>query len=511
MQSQLAEILSIKNTFAIEQIQEGFTLWPKTLDTCVYRASLFSSLQRRIASSTADSTIKKLDELHECVKELDPLLRESTAVEKEGYDQIRFTGTPWSGLNSVPFALLILSVYKSYIVPGLGLLLPFISWILPYFVLTAFYNIPITFAEYSSILWRMWNGQAMPRTPEEIFNPPPVVEVDALTKLKRLVQNSWTIFTLGQALWQPIQQARHFMRLDADCIKLGTLVVGVKGLAVELSDQWSRWLPSWFEGWLPLCPSDPREAFAFVLETPYWLRHTLRCLGRFEVLLRLGSSEGTVPAEFVSGDAPVLMIKDFGDPSIPVGRRVKSSIGLGGLASSHSILTGPNRGGKSSFLRGVITNVVVAHSFGCVFAEKAQMTPFTWIADGMRLDDTPGEQSMFEREVAFGSAILQKSGGRGLVLYDELFHSTNPPDAKRTSEIFCDSLWKKRNCVSIVSTHVYSLARESPSSVKKICVAAWKKNAKYKFSYKIQQGICEVSSVDLLLKQFKFSQAAATS
>ena len=139
------------------------------------------------------------------------------------------------------------------------------------------------------------------------------------------------------------------------------------------------------------------------------------------------------------------------------------------------------------------------------------MTPFTWIADGMRLDDTPGEQSMFEREVAFGSAILQKSGGRGLVLYDELFHSTNPPDAKRTSEIFCDSLWKKRNCVSIVSTHVYSLARESPAIVKKICVAAWKKNANYTFSYKIQQGICEVSSVDLLLKQFKFSQAAATS
>jgi DNA mismatch repair ATPase MutS len=149
-------------------------------------------------------------------------------------------------------------------------------------------------------------------------------------------------------------------------------------------------------------------------------------------------------------------------------------------------------------------NVVVAHCFGAAFAAKAQMTPFTWIADGMRLDDTPGKQSMFEREVAFGSAVLAKEGGRGLVLYDELFHSTNPPDAKRTSELFCNSLWKKDNCLSIVSTHVYSLARSAPAeAVDQMCVAAWRsEQGKLLFSYKIQKGVCEVSSVDLLLKQF---------
>ena len=113
----------------------------------------------------------------------------------------------------------------------------------------------------------------------------------------------------------------------------------------------------------------------------------------------------------------MLVLKRFGDPSIPLDRRVLSSVGLGGRGGaskkSHAILTGPNRGGKSSFLRGVLMNVVVAHCFGAAFATKAQMTPFTWIADGMRLDDTPGKQSMFEREVAFGSAVLAKEGGRG--------------------------------------------------------------------------------------------------
>jgi DNA mismatch repair ATPase MutS len=265
-------------------------------------------------------------------------------------------------------------------------------------------------------------------------------------------------------------------------------------------------MPSWLSSWLTLCPDDIRQAFAYCLETPFWLHHTFRALGRFEVLYRLAARDDIVPVQFVNSKRPVVMLQDFGDPSIPTEKRIVSSVRLG-LENSHAILTGPNRGGKSSFLRGVLMNVVVAHSFGAAFAKKAQMTMFSWIADGMRLDDTPGEQSMFEREVAFGSQVLKKQGGHGLVLYDELFHSTNPPDAKRTSELFCNTLWKKNNCVSIVSTHVYSLAKEAPTSIQRLCMGSWKKGNKYAFSYTVQRGICEVSSVDLLLQQFGFMRA----
>jgi len=402
-----------------------------------------------------------------------------------------------------------LSFYKSFIVPGFSIILPIISLILPFLLLRMSYNIPITMEEYASILWRMWNGQKMPMTPEDILKPQqaiPQPPQDPVARIKTLAQNGWTLFAVGQTIWQPIQQARHFMSLDADCLTLGNSLIGVKGVGLELTKAWKAWVPGWLSGWLAECPDDPRQAFAFAIETPFWLRHTFRALGRLEVLLALAGREDVSSAEFVGGAKPALLLKRFGDPSIPLPRRVLSSVGLGCGArkKSHAILTGPNRGGKSSFLRGVLMNVVVAHCFGAAFASKAQMTPFTWIADGMRLDDTPGKQSMFEREVAFGSAVLAKEGGRGLVLYDELFHSTNPPDAKRTSELFCNSLWNKDNCLSIVSTHVYSLARDAPAeAVDQMCVAAWKSHeGKLLFSYKIQKGICEVSSVDLLLKQF---------
>ena len=503
----LSNILSIKNAFSKAQLAEGIKLWPKSLETCVKRSALFKSLQKDARGDTKTALL--LQHVESLSTSLEPLLRDATPTEKEGYDQVYFRGTPWSGINSIPFALMILSVSKSYIVPAVGLILPLISCILPYILLRVFYNIPITVTEYTTILWRMWNGQGMPRTPEELFNPPPAPPEDAFTQIRRLAQNAWTIFTLGQTLWQPIQQARHFIKLDGNCLALGECIIDLKETAGELIGAWRRYFPKWIITWIAECPNFTREAFAFVLENPFWLSHTFRGLGRFEVVYRLAKRADIVTTEFINGEEPVLMTKGFGDPSIDPDKRVLSSIRLGGGGSgsgttvNHSILTGPNRGGKSSFMRGALTNILLSHAFGCAFAEKAQMTHFSWIANGLRLDDTPGKQSMFEREVAFSSSVLQKSGGRGIVLYDELFHSTNPPDAIRSSEIFCNSLWNKKNCVSILSTHVYSLARSAPIElVKPICVAAWVSNDGFKFSYTVQKGVCEVSSVDLVLKQY---------
>jgi hypothetical protein len=477
------------------QFEEGLMKWPKTHEECVKRAELFKSFQKKVKENPFTTKIK------EEIANLEPLLRQASATEKESYSQVCFQGSPWSQLNSIPFALTALSFYKSWIVPGTSFLIPVMALLMPYILLKTFMNIPISFSVYTGILWRMWNGQPLPRTPEDFVNPPPSPPQDALAKLKQLAQNGWTLFTFGQSIYQPIQQARHFRKLDAETYKLGQSVIRVKEFCRFLITDFQKYLPDWFPEWVSHCPNGVRESFAYVIDNPFWLKHVLRAIGRFEVLWSLAERPDVVPVEFINSKKPVLMLRDFGDPAIPTEKRIVSSLKLTG----HGIVTGPNRGGKSSFLRGVLANVKLAHTFGCAFAGKAQMSHFTWIADGLRLDDKPGKESMFEREVAFASGVLQKTEqkGKGLVLYDELFHSTNPPDAKRTSELFCDKLWKSNTCVSLVSTHIYSLAHKAPPSVKKVCLAAWKnKEGKYTFSYTAQKGVCEVSSVDLLLKQF---------
>lgn len=505
METTLVQILGLTNTFSKEQVAEGMLSWPKDLGTCMKREHAFKCLKDKVLSGEDETnkTVEILKGVEQLSQSLEPFLRESTSIEQEGYSQVIFQGTPWSSINYIPFALVILSLYKSYIVPAVSLMFPLLTMILPYILLTVMYNIPITFAEYSSLLWRLWNGQALPSTPEELLAPPPEPPKDAAARIKQLIQNGWTLFTIGQTLWQPIQQSIHFMKLDSGCVEHGSSVIRLKESANFLLSRWSPWLPRWFKDWIPLCPTDRRQAFAFIIDTPFWLPHIFRALGRFDVLFTLAARSDTTPVAFVNAKTPLLMLQGFGDASIEPGKRVLSSLSLGGRAPQHCIVTGPNRGGKSSSMRGALLNIILGHSFGAVIAEKGQMSYISWIADGMRLDDRPGTMSMFEREVSFASSVLQKRTGTGFVVYDELFHSTNPPDAIRTSELFCESFWKKRNCISMISTHVYSLARSAPpDTVKRMCVEAHVKDKELVLSYKLKQGICELSSVDSLLKQY---------
>lgn len=499
--------LPTQTSCAEEQHTESLQRWPSSLTQAHARAKKFGQLKASLTPPSISELYSQYETLSKEERNLEPLLREATDVEKESYEQVCWTSSPWNGLNALPFALVILSIYKSYIVPAISILVPLLSWILPYLFLRTFYNIPIQFTDYCRLIWRLWNGHGMPRNPQELMNPLPEATEppNVMLQLKQWAQNGWTLFTLGQTLYEPIKQAQHFRVLDGDCQKLGMSVLKVRQTAMSILEKWKSWIAPWTEEWIARCPETSRQAFAFCLEFPAWLKHVFRALGRFEILTLLAAREDTVAVQFVRGKEPVLMLEGFGDVQISSESRVLSNLRLGGKGHArHAILTGPNRGGKSSVLRGIEMNVRYSHCFGCAFAQKAQMTYFSWIADALKLQDTPGQVSMFEKEVQFASGITHETRPGGLVLYDELFHSTNPPDATRASSLFCKSLWAKSNCLSIVSTHIYSLAEEAPEDlVKKMCMASWRTNRGYRFSYQLQRGICQVSSVDLLLSNYR--------
>jgi DNA mismatch repair ATPase MutS len=92
--------------------------------------------------------------------------------------------------------------------------------------------------------------------------------------------------------------------------------------------------------------------------------------------------------------------------------------------------------------------------------------------------------------------------GIGLVLYDELFHSTNPPDGIRTAELFLKQLWNMPSVISVVSTHVFDLVESAPPVVKKICCNAKKVGDRIAFSYEVVPGVSKISSVTEIWNRF---------
>jgi DNA mismatch repair ATPase MutS len=118
----------------------------------------------------------------------------------------------------------------------------------------------------------------------------------------------------------------------------------------------------------------------------------------------------------------------------------------------------------------------------------------------LKPDDLPGSKSRFEREIEFTANTLQFTE-RILVFIDELYHSTNPPDALRSCQIYCEQLWKKENIVSVISTHLFELVEKCDKNIQKLCCPATiNEDGDIQFEYSLKKGICKVSSVDELLR-----------
>jgi DNA mismatch repair ATPase MutS len=141
-------------------------------------------------------------------------------------------------------------------------------------------------------------------------------------------------------------------------------------------------------------------------------------------------------------------------------------------------------------------------------AKETLIPRFLWVASGIQLRDSPGKLSMFETEVKFAADCIQtaKRDGPGLVLFDELFHSTNPPDGIRTANLFLKNLWNQTDLFSIVSTHVFPLIKEAPKNVMPICCPATQlESGDITYSFAVQPGVCEVSSVHKVWERFGLS------
>jgi DNA mismatch repair ATPase MutS len=308
---------------------------------------------------------------------------------------------------------------------------------------------------------------------------------------------------------QPIQNAMHLYKTDEVFYGVGKKLVELQSLVKQFRYE-LRDLPVKLAITLQeLDASDPRQAFILVKEQPERLRILLKDLARMEILWRIAHKPALQPVWFQEG---VFDLSGAFDISIAEGTVVASDLSLATEGQSHAVITGPNGGGKSSFLRATLQAVLIGHAYGMAPAAAATMPRFAWVASGLQLRDTPGVYSMFETEVKFAAdCIASTKKGPGLVLFDELFHSTNPLDAARSATVFLKQLWRPgANVFSVVSTHLFPLVERKPENVKAICCPATKgPDGRISYGFRAEPGICRVSSVHTVWERFGLASAAA--
>ena len=231
-------------------------------------------------------------------------------------------------------------------------------------------------------------------------------------------------------------------------------------------------------------------------------------IANFEALLSLASLTINHPEysfpEIADDQQYTLTAKSIGHPLIPVSSRVLNDFSLQDELKI-DIITGSNMAGKSTFLRTLGTNTVLALSGAPVCAVSMRLTPMT-VFSYMRIRDSLNENtSTFKAELDRLALLLQvlKKEEKVYFLIDEMLRGTNSVDKYKGSKAVIEKLIAEKG-VGIVATHdlqIAHLEKEYPEYVRNFYFDIRVQGQEMQFDYKLKVGECKTFNATLLLKQ----------
>lgn len=122
------------------------------------------------------------------------------------------------------------------------------------------------------------------------------------------------------------------------------------------------------------------------------------------------------------------------------------------------VITGPNMGGKSTYMRQAALIVILAHIGSFVPADRARIGPidriFTRIGAS---DDLAGGRSTFMVEMTEAASILHNASDRSLVLMDEIGRGTSTFDGLSLAWAVAHYMGEKARAFTLFATHYFEL------------------------------------------------------
>lgn len=188
------------------------------------------------------------------------------------------------------------------------------------------------------------------------------------------------------------------------------------------------------------------------------------------------------------------------DPNI----RIDNTLELEG-DGQYIIITGANMAGKSTFLRTVGTNLVLAMLGAPVCAKQFTFSPLKLHTSVRATDSLQDHESYFYAELVRLKAIVDrlKNGERLFVILDEMLRGTNSRDKQTGSRGFIEQLINLKG-MGLVATHdlsLGSLMEEHPERVRNMRFEVDILEDRLEFDYKLKPGISQNLNATFLMKK----------
>jgi hypothetical protein len=169
------------------------------------------------------------------------------------------------------------------------------------------------------------------------------------------------------------------------------------------------------------------------------------------------------------------------------------------------VITGANMAGKSTFLRTVGVNFLLATIGAPVFAKSLSLNPAHLVTSLRTSDSLITNESYFFAELKRLKMIIDRlnSGEKLFIILDEILKGTNSIDKQKGSLALVRQLISKATC-GIIATHdllLGSLADSFPNNVINKRFEAEIENDELHFSYKMQNGVAKNMNASFLIKK----------
>jgi len=247
-----------------------------------------------------------------------------------------------------------------------------------------------------------------------------------------------------------------------------------------------------------------RKLLAWKEEHAAILEEWLEVIGEFEMMNSLANLAYNNP-EFVYPTINSDFKIDFENLSHPL-LNAKNRVGndTSFHPESFMILTGSNMSGKSTFLRSLGINMVLAGIGSVVCAKNANVHPLP-ILVSMRLSDSLSDsESYFFAEIKRLKQIMEELEDQpAFVLLDEILRGTNSDD-KRNGTIEVVKKVIAKQAVGAIATHdieVCLTTDEYPDTLINKCFEVEIVDNELHFDYKLRDGICKNKSATFLMKK----------
>jgi MutS domain V len=229
-------------------------------------------------------------------------------------------------------------------------------------------------------------------------------------------------------------------------------------------------------------------------------------VGEFEALFALAgySFEHPLDAfpELVEVDGGLFDAAGLGHPLMPDAQCVRNEVRLGGNPRL-LIISGSNMSGKSTLLRSVGLNVVLAWAGAPVRAERLVISPLAVGASIRVMDSLLDGRSRFYAEITRLREIVDLLQGSRTVLFlmDELLSGTNSHDRKIGAAAIVIKLID-RGAIGMITTHDLALAHiaeDLPGRARNVHLADTLESGRLHFDFKLRDGVVERSNaLDLM-------------